>query len=1648
MSAVTEQSNGFGHLTSPPEACGAVPIATRPQLLPLGSLRPKDFERLCFRLARLDAAVESCRIYGVDGQAQQGIDLYVRRSDGSYMVIQCKRSSDDFTPAEITSAVDTFLDRDWAANAKVFVLAVTANLERTQLADRIEEERTKLDARGIRFDVWDELGISAQMKDHPRLVDDFFGREAVKVFLGPEAALALGDRLDADEVVRFRTALGALYREVFGRLERGVHGDDRNVALPERFVLPDVLVGSDVAMPPPAPQAPQRQAAQPAPAFRIVPGSGPDVTAGLRNSQLRPADAGYLSDSHATRVQVTDWLGTGNWHVVVGVPGSGKSALLRTLVLDAFADAPRFISNLDRWHDLLPVWLPFSFWTHAAQKRPDAASVLDGARAWLDAYDHGHLWPLVQKALRDERVLLVIDGFDEWASPDLARLCVDRLEVFAGTKHVNVMASSRPFSTADLPLDRQRWRRAELAPLNQEQRWTFISRWLAPLIDEPELSKEAASWAAEIDSATHLRELSHLPLFLLLLLRTREQRTEFPEDLHAVLEEAVTRLVGEHRRRKIDAAGAADAFPSTADVRRVSAATAHQMHLHSTLSISDEELREQIRRTLTDSIGYPAAEAHAMASTLVNSLSPGMGLMIRPAPDETRFFHRSILEFLAAERMLAQSSADQIALFQEHLTDRRWAQVLRFLVRGLVRPHEIAAIFTALDPASTDDALLREQLNLLAADVVVNAGATDAPTRRRLLDRVVQEVDAGERTRHRAQLVDRLVAGLARPEIHAELLNRFEGWLRAVPREIWASVLNTASHWAPDHALLNMLWHALLSEADQVQRVAARVLGTRFAGDNDVATQLAELANTTRLPHRQAAAIEALSIGWARHDALDSLIASGQTHPEFAVRHAAIAADLRRGNITDARRSTLIELLDHAPTLSSWSDGLMELMFTHFPDDQVIFEHYVPHADPTTTDQIRYGEVPAMYLILKGYTARPEAKEFFLKFIAEDRRDFPDTPSNLTDRVPWKEIGETYGTDDDVLTAIERLVDEYESSSFHNRDLYFCAQVARTPKVQSKLIASIENGDGFGASWAIRALIEGWPDDPGVRDTLRRLIGSAGDPLPEGALWCLSDIVTDSNTALEILASGAGTAKNQGAAVVALSEIVRRGADRSDPRATSILDRALRDAMTNSWVSPEAALYAYFPDHPGVRQLALARIDDRDVPMDSIAYGFRADHEIRQHVAERLKPLSAALRGRLVEGLADASPTDAGVTQLLSRYDNEPDPTVRLIAAIAYAGRLVATDAVTETAVDAFTEQVRATGSDLYERRSAGFGALAVSRRLDRLTDLRERAGTGLIDIHHSSLGDTSLFFRLICRYWEDVKASLGSDLPGRFGYSGAMEFWSNLLTVAHDYPATHDDLAILLDQQPVLASSVGGIAYLSKVEPGSDRLWDAITRVLQGARAIAYADIQPAWPALNILEDQFATDPRTSTWLDTQLLSIKQTGVEHDGRLYISLPSFGAIAALARLRPEHPETRELLTRTQRDEDQRWHTFHEWTELAAASTPDARGFVDLAVEISKIVDINDLFPEYIHRPLTARLRRDSALAADVAALVPTLSGAAFGVTVRLLSLSASLDGPLVAHLRSRLSTLHNADSDTFDPLIGQVMHSELLILDLLDTSEA
>src|SRR5712664_2065542 len=160
-------------LETPPLSQITPPVTTREQELPFEKLAWEDFERLCLRLARLEAHVEHCQLYGERGQEQGGIDLYARQKlTGQYSVYQCKREK-DFGPAKIKAAVTRFLEGEWADKANTFVLCTQESLRATQRADEFETQQALLKTRGITLLPWDKEELLSRLKDLPKLVDDF-----------------------------------------------------------------------------------------------------------------------------------------------------------------------------------------------------------------------------------------------------------------------------------------------------------------------------------------------------------------------------------------------------------------------------------------------------------------------------------------------------------------------------------------------------------------------------------------------------------------------------------------------------------------------------------------------------------------------------------------------------------------------------------------------------------------------------------------------------------------------------------------------------------------------------------------------------------------------------------------------------------------------------------------------------------------------------------------------------------------------------------------------------------------------------------------------------------------------------------------------------------------------------------------------------------------------------------------------------------------------------------------------------------------------------------------------------------------------------------------------------------------------------------
>ena len=612
-------------LSTPPHLLGPQappelppPTDTRPQLLPFGELAWEAFERLCHRLLEQDAESPVVRLYGKRGQAQAGIDVYARdrlvhgeaQPDRHYVSLQARRIQ-QLSPGMLRSSVDDFLEGKLAPLSRRFIYATSASARSVKLADEIETLASRLRGESIEFVVWDEEELSARLKQCPELVDDFFGRAWVEHFCGEAAAQSLGIRLDATKAASLRQDLDRVYRAAFGVADSGQFAfrwaGTPTVALRDRFVTPDLVSTTPQAASLPQPMDGHLEIGMDEDAQALL------LEAAVSNAIMPDEDAWFLrssaqvqrrpaSRSVSERMPADQWLGIQSRQVIVGEPGAGKSTLLRYLVLDLLSGEPSWREVAARWGERLPVWLPFHFFTQRVAGHTGAeASVGEALKAWLEQQDSGHVWPLVEDALNDERLLLVVDGLDEWISDEAGQYCLAALQTFADAHAVPLVVSTRPYGLDRLRLGAD-WTHAKIAPLTPRQQRLLASHYFHASVgadDSPSpvgvVERSVDDFLAQVRSVSDLRAISGIPLFLVLLVGLRlSSNARLPAGRFEVYDRAVQLFVADHPAQRRKAAAVTAPLQGLRDVqlRRVLARIAFESQRRGDLAtLPEAELR-------------------------------------------------------------------------------------------------------------------------------------------------------------------------------------------------------------------------------------------------------------------------------------------------------------------------------------------------------------------------------------------------------------------------------------------------------------------------------------------------------------------------------------------------------------------------------------------------------------------------------------------------------------------------------------------------------------------------------------------------------------------------------------------------------------------------------------------------------------------------------------------------------------------------------------------------------------------------------------------------------------------------------------------------------------------------------------------------
>jgi hypothetical protein len=1533
-----------------------ITVVTQLQSLPFGNLRWDDFEKLCLRLARSDHEVEDARRYGIPGQDQYGIDLFARRAGtGGYTVYQCKKV-ERFGPADIGAAVDKFLEGPWVAQADRFVLCTSHSLAPIQLADRLKTEKERMAGHGVALTTWDADELDILMKDHPELVDDFFGRPVVTAFCGPEAAAGLRQRLDGRDLAEYRRRLHNLYAAVFTELDPGPPVppgvSDSAVDLRRRYVVPDVteaMEGQAIA----GAAGPDGKSAgqQPDALMGSAPqGEAPGTPAAARTS---PGDAAYR-----LRQPLGTWLASAQRCLLVGGTGSGKSAALRFVTLDLLDEDPQLADLAAHWGSRIPVWVSFPYWTSLVSRAPEGVSLPDCARRWLAAYGQADLWPLVEKALADDRLLLIVDGLDEWATENAARTAAHLLQVYVQAGGIPVLAAGRPHGVRRLELRGGRWNVAEIAELDARQQRQIARVWAQirlagadgqspPADDLGRLADEESSrFIEQVRAAVHLGQLAQNPMLLMLLLYLHLRSADLPSDRFDAYEKVIEHLIADHpatRRRAAFSTATPPLQPALA--RQALAYLAYRLQReHPGGDVEDSLAGRYVEHALGSAeesgLGLPPETAAATAASILATAEEGFGLLVRTGAATVRFFHRAIQEHLAAVHITRLPAGEQSSLVAEFGIDPRWQSAILSLLWLARRPSEVEELVGSLPEAAVGPA--GEQRDRIRAEVAFGPFDTTAGWARGAAEHAITAIEQGERLAHQGQLLDRVLAGIDNPRTSTLVADGIGRWVydRAASR---AAALAAVAAWPQAPETWHMLTVALHDSDSYAQRAAGDLISMIYSGDQQMRELLLTAANSSQRATTRAAALDAITRGWPEDPAAEELTERARQSVAVELVIAAIDAAVRRGITAGDDFTQLVSLVSGAGRypFSAWIHAVPEILRRGWAGNEKLRDMCLDGA----ARQWEHGKGIKKSISTALLATAFPGDDRVAAWIA-DELDHAQHPFLMAMHPStWKNIAINFRDHPPVVDAARRWI---PGRQFHDSEVSLLALVDRTEQMRDMLITRL--ADASFPHWEAASLLEGWGmQDTAVAEALHQFLDARPPAQAAKIAHLVPQIIENPGQARATL-----LIMLRDPDVTRPDFVVSGLAQLTEPGDVTEIVAAAEPHLHGGLWNPLTELIAGFPENPKVRELAIAALDKHDAPVGAVTHAYAGDPEMRLLAARALAPVSPPLRARIITTLARRPLSDTTTTALLEKFDAEQHADVKVLAATAWARRIRHDQPAATSAAERLTSLIQATGPDHQERRRAGFAALLVLGRAEVFTDLRERYGNaGPVRVSPDLLHRDLEFARLVAEHWSTLTELLGDQLPTRLSASGdAVTFWTAMCTVAAAYPDIQPDVLRAIDTNPQVAASTQALRFTAAARAGAPALLNQLLAVIDVADgpSTSRGNLELALFAADTIARQFAARSDVAARLAARPLSRWE---------------LGRVAGLCRGWPGHPAIQDLHQPVPPGQPM-------WAdrELQYALLPASQLIAEVRQDISEMIQTGEDQAFLVTGPLSGRLRRD------------------------------------------------------------------------------
>jgi NACHT domain len=1427
------------YLLTPPSSTVRTPTETRKQELPFEELTWEDFEKICLRLARLEDDVEHCQLYGERGDDQEGIDLYTRKKlSEKYTVYQCKREK-NFGASKIKAAFLKFNEGDWINQTDEFILCTQESLKKRDRADAFKNQSELLKAKGISCIKWDCDELSIKLKEHPEIVDDFFGRSWVAIFCGQDKADGLKNRLDTLDMIQYRSELGRFYNRVFNMNDPGLPATilDVNTSLPleKRYVLPNIQDRRSISIERENNSIPNIISAN-----RVA---YPDLL-----NKDKPYYSGQeLSSPIATSINyppqpISKWLAKQSHSIILGSPGSGKSTFLRFLAIDILQEVPQLSLLAEKWGGFLPVWVPFAWWTKMIhQTSSSACSLSEMLYAWLKSWDEEKLFSLVEKALSDKRLLLLIDGLDEWANEDAARIALDRLQLFIGQRNIPAIATSRPQGFDKLSVQGGNWEIGELSSFSSDQQKELAKIWfLFRATSSTQNSKnsyeyiqrtaesDAMSFMKELGRSRDITELAKTPLLLCLLIALRMKNTNLPTSRFKAYDQLVVHLISTHPKMRRRAASVTNETPidlSDDDLKKIMAYLAYKIRgINGTGIIESEQAVHAIEEHLKNPEGDFDFEQNKARIYSRNVLEVGentIGLLVKQSPTDLGFFHRAFWEYLSSYHLSRLTLSEQKKFLEDFCNDPQSHEVILGLLQISNRPQDVKELVQCLQRKKELVHLAdRISVELLLSEVAFGEFNCPPNLSKEIAANVFEEIEFGFWMPQRERLLKNVLDGLRSTSLKETVKSKIKTWFPS-HRRYKRNVFQAISSWPPTTETIEILWKGIHDEDFGNKSASAISLAEIAQGNLLIADRLIKLINNPLADsYTCAVAIDSLINGWSSHEAIGEIlvIASSSISPEL--RLIAICGKISKNiHCKEDYEELLLLGSSNSELHYSWKYKVVSALLDGWKNSSEIKLICLERLKANQVNlSPRLDQSIAFQILLSGYPQDVEVANFCVDQI---RQKYPFAGSEM-DYQAWQLLSENFESHIGLAEAIDEWIVRPEQE-YHEVEVAYAALLGKTARAKSVLISSLKSSFSL---WSADALIKGWGiDDPDIHHVLENIL--LGDASSASKIAHLAPLIINDNKKcylrlMDILYDSKCSRHD-----LVLSGLNSSKGKQTNSKVVNYLIDLMPNLTERSRHLISQQLFSIEPDDPRIMSIAKQELSksggDSIIVRDHyIAQIYKDSEEIRFQISNSLFSLPNYLRRIIASSLSENNYDDDFSLSMLKLYDYEENVEIKTQSSIGYHTLLNKIGEVSKEDIEVVSQNI-VNGGIVDGRRQAAFSGLVVLERLDIVIDSKgydQKPCRIIIDDFSPRINSPLL--KLILENWSNIKSAFGLELWARLSRTeNPDDLWEQLSLFADEYPTACNELINFLNNNSNNLIGSNTLRFLGRVCPNSRLLLD-----------------------------------------------------------------------------------------------------------------------------------------------------------------------------------------------------------------------------------